>query len=97
MKAGLYCLVTNYGALFETCAEFPMYIPYDRNYKNLSIKFAAGIEAASQQIHTDSIKDHLKFQMEYCDRYYNWTKQGASWNAFLKGAIECYAKTRQSR
>ena len=97
MKAGLYCLVTNYGALFETCAEFPMYIPYDRNYKNLSIKFAAGIEAAAQQLNTDAIKDHLKFQMEYCDRYYNWTKQGASWNTFLKGALDYYAKTRRFR
>ena len=97
MKAGLYTIVTNFGALFETCAEFPMYIPYDRNYKNLAMKFAAGIEAAAEQIHTDAIKDHLKFQMEYCDRYYNWTKQGASWNAFLKGAIEHYAKTRRPR
>ena len=30
MAAGLYCITTNYGALFETCAEFPMYIPYSK-------------------------------------------------------------------
>ena len=30
MAAGLYCITTNYGALFETGAEFPMYIPYSQ-------------------------------------------------------------------
>ena len=34
MAAGLYCITTNYGALFETGAEFPMYIPYDKEYKS---------------------------------------------------------------
>ena len=33
MAAGLYCITTNYGALFETGAEFPMYVPYESNYK----------------------------------------------------------------
>ena len=33
MAAGLYCVTTNYGALYETGAEFPMYIPYSNNYK----------------------------------------------------------------
>jgi UDP-glucose:(glucosyl)LPS alpha-1,2-glucosyltransferase len=94
MKAGLYCIVTNYGALFETCAEFPMYVPYDRHYRNLSIKFAAAIEAAAEQLHTNAIKGHLKFQQDYVDQYYNWTKQGASWNMFLKGAIAQYEKNR---
>jgi glycosyltransferase involved in cell wall biosynthesis len=28
MAAGLYMFTTNYGALYETCAEFPVYIPY---------------------------------------------------------------------
>ena len=47
MAAGLYCITTNYGALFETGAEFPMYIPYEKNYRNLAQKFAYGIEAAA--------------------------------------------------
>ena len=36
MAAGLYCITTNYGALFETGAEFPMYIPYSSNYRKFS-------------------------------------------------------------
>ena len=51
MSAGLYSIVTNYGALFETGAEFPMYIPYDSNYKALAEKFAYGIDAASATLY----------------------------------------------
>ena len=88
MAAGLYCIVTNYGALFETCAEFPMYIPYSDNYRSLAAKFAQGIEMGAEAIKTDTIADHLKFQIDYVNRFYDWKKQGVSWSRFLKGAIE---------
>ena len=39
MAGGLYCITTNLGAIFETGAEFPMYIPFDDNYKRLASKF----------------------------------------------------------
>ena len=87
MAAGLYCITTNYGALFETGAEFPMYIPYDINYRNLAEKFAYGIEAAAATLHEPSIQEHLKDQSKYVNTYYNWRKQSTSWARFLQGAI----------
>ena len=87
MAAGLYCITTDYGALFETGAEFPMYIPYSNNYENLAKRFAYGIQAAAEHLDHPSIQDHLKFQSEYTNRYYNWTKQANSWTVFLQGAI----------
>ena len=87
MAAGLYCVTTNYGALYETCAEFPMYVPYSTNYYNLARKFAYGIQGAAEALKTDTIKEHLKFQIEYANKYYNWTKQGASWTRFLQGVV----------
>ena len=88
MAAGLYCVITNYGALYETCAEFPMSIPYSDNYKNLSQKFAAGIDMAAESIKAPGIQDHLKLQIEYVNRFYNWKTKGIAWTRFLKGAIE---------
>ena len=85
MAAGLYCVTTNYGALYETCAEFPMYVPYSTNYYNLARKFAYGIQGAAEALKTDTIKEHLKLQIEYTNKYYNWTKQGASWTRILQG------------
>ncbi len=87
MAARLYCITTDYGALFETGSEFPMYIPYSNNYESLARKFAYGIEAAVQDLSDLSIQKHLDFQSEYTNRYYNWNKQGRCWTRFLQGVI----------
>ena len=36
MAAGLYCITTDYGALFETCAEFSAYVPYEKDFYKTS-------------------------------------------------------------
>ena len=87
MAAGLYCITTNYGALFETGAEFPMYISYDTNYRSLAEKFAFGIQAAAKTLHNSTIHQHLEDQSKYTKTYYNWTKQASGWSRFLQGAI----------
>ncbi len=56
MAAGLYCITTDFGALFETGAEFPMYIPYDNNYRRLARKFAYAIEEAAKMLHEKQYK-----------------------------------------
>ena len=87
MAAGLYCITTDFGALYETGAEFPMYIPYSNDFKSLSNKSAQGIEAAASSLDNEAINEHLKFQIHYTNKYYNWNKQGVSWTRFLQGAI----------
>lgn len=87
MSAGLYCITTDLGALFETGAEFPIYIPYTDNYKLLATKFAAAIEAAAESLESEAVNEHLKFQIKYTNKYYNWNKQGIAWTRFLQGAI----------
>ena len=87
MAAGLYCVSTNYGALYETGAEFPMYIPYSNNYESLARKFAQGIEVAAQSLEAPGIQDHLKMQRDYVNRFYNWNVKSISWTRFLEGAI----------
>ena len=92
MSAGLYSIVTDYGALFETGAEFPMYIPYDSNYKALAEKFAYGIAAAAETLHEPQIHSHLTTQANYTQIYYSWPKQASAWTTFLKGALNAKAK-----
>ena len=87
MAAGLYCVTTNFGALYETGGEFPMYIPYSNNYQNLSIRFAAGIDVAAKSLEAPGIKDHLKMQMDYVNRFYDWNIKAISWTRFLQGVL----------
>jgi len=92
MAGGLYCITTNYGALFETGAEFPLYIPYDNNYRKLAEKFAASIDAAANTLHSTQVHNHLDSQSFYVNIFYNWNKIGSGWTSFLKGALD--AKTK---
>ena len=87
MAAGLYCITTNYGALFETCAEFSSYVPYQKNHINLASNFAFAIQAASKKLYEPGVQQHLKFQTEYVNQYYNWNKIGNAWSNFLRGVI----------
>ncbi|MGB0897261.1 MAG: glycosyltransferase family 4 protein [Flavobacteriaceae bacterium] len=85
MAAGLFCITTNYGALYETGAEFPMYISHSKDYNFLAKKFAIGIEKQKELLHLDSIQDHLRSQIKYANTYYAWPKIALTWSQFLKG------------
>ena len=92
MAAGLYCVTTNYGALYETCAEFPIYVNYTNNYKRLAENFAYAIKTGMQHLHEDGIYEHLLLQQNYTKRFYNWTKKSIEWTRFLEGAL--HARSR---
>ena len=87
MAAGLYCVTTNYGALYETGAEFPMYVPYSNDYRSLAKKFAGSIEMAASSLEDPNIIEHLKMQKKFVNYFYDWKIKGNTWNRFLKGAI----------
>ena len=92
MAAGLYCITTNYGALFETGAEYPAYIPYQKNFKVLASNFAAAIEGIAPNLNSRKIQKHLYSQINYTNDYYNWDKQGGSWSRFIEGALNARSK-----
>ena len=87
MAAGLYCIVTNYGALPETGAEYSMYVPYCKDYELLAKKFSFGIKASIENLHHDLIQDHLRRQVKYVNTYYEWPRIAMSWTQFLKGIL----------
>ena len=92
MAAGLYLITTNYGALYETCAEFPAYIMYEKSFDSLARKFAFAIDHAADNLHHEVLRSHVEFQIEYVNRNYNWNKQGQMWSKFLEGAINARRK-----
>jgi len=92
MAAGLYCVTTNYGALYETCAEFPIYVNYTNNYKRLAENFAYAIKGGMDHLHDKQIHEHLLLQQDYTKRFYNWTKKSIEWTRFLEGALNARSK-----
>ena len=92
MAAGLYCVTTDYGALFETGAEFITYVPFEKDYIRLAHTIASVIDVAADRLGDDGIKDHLKMQIEYTNKFYSWDLRKSIWNRFLQGVINARSK-----
>ena len=88
MAAGLYCIVTNYGALYETGAEFTVFVNYETNLVNLAHQFAEGIKACQDMLHEPVIQNHLDLQQNYIKRFYSWDKKALEWSTFLQGVLD---------
>jgi len=85
---GLHGIVTNYGALYETCSEWPTYVQYDRDYKNLAQMFAYAIEGITEQLHTPGMQELLTSQQKFYEKFYNWKNRKYEWTQFLQGVLD---------
>jgi glycosyltransferase involved in cell wall biosynthesis len=87
LSSGVHVITNNFGALYETCAEWPIYVNYSTNYEQMAIDTAAAIKTAASYLHEDFIQNHLEEQQKYYKKFYNWQKKGQEWTQFLKGAL----------
>jgi glycosyltransferase involved in cell wall biosynthesis len=87
LAAGVHVITNNFGALYETCAEWPVYVTYNTNYEAMARDTAEAIEIAAGYLHEDFIQDHLEEQQKFYKRFYNWQKKGMEWTSFLQGAL----------
>ena len=87
LASGVHVITNNFGALYETCAEWPVYINYSTNYETMAIATGEAINTAAKYLHEDFIQDHLEEQQKFYKRFYSWEKKGMEWTSFLKGAI----------
>ena len=47
LASGVHVITNNFGALYETCAEWPVYINYSTNYEQMAQDTAAAINVAA--------------------------------------------------
>jgi len=85
LGAGLHMITTNYGALYETCTEWPVYVQYDTNYRNLAKCFAYAVDGVVDYLHTDQMHDYLCKQREFYEKFYHWKNRKNEWTNFLTG------------
>ena len=92
LACGLYVATTDNGALYETCSEFPIYIPVDDNFENLAKQFAAVIDSIPSQLNEKGCHIHLKFQQKFFNHFYNWETIAGHWKGFLQGVLDARPK-----
>tara|TARA_R100000988_G_scaffold101697_1_gene75145 strand:- start:2332 stop:3264 length:933 start_codon:yes stop_codon:yes gene_type:complete len=88
LASGLHVITNNFGALYETCAEWPVYVNYNTDFETMAVDTAQAIKVASTYLHEDFIQDHLEEQQKFYKRFYGWQKKGMEWSNFLKGALQ---------
>jgi glycosyltransferase involved in cell wall biosynthesis len=92
LAVGLFTVLTDHGALYETGAEFPTYIPMEKDYVRLAEQTAGAINSLHNQLKQDGCKIHLKFQQKYFNHFYAWDRVAFHWNNFLQGALNARSK-----
>jgi glycosyltransferase involved in cell wall biosynthesis len=84
LAAGLVAVTTDLGALYETCAEFPIYVPYLKDKEALAKQFAGAIDILPDFVNSLNA-DAMKFQMQYYRQFYHWNVIKTYWERFLNG------------
>ena len=65
LSAGVHVITNNFGALYETCAEWPVYVNYSTNYEQMAIDTACAINTAANYLHEESVQEHLNEQQKF--------------------------------
>ena len=84
LACGLVAVTTDLGALYETCCDFPIYIPYLTDQKELAKQFAYTIDMLPL-IMLDIDENKMKFQQQYYRQFYHWSVIKNYWENFLNG------------
>ena len=87
LAAGLHVITTNFGALPETCSEWPVYVNYTTNHELLAESVAHAIDASAVYLHDEDMQKYLDEQQKFYKKFYSWDRKGSEWTNFLTGAI----------
>jgi UDP-glucose:(glucosyl)LPS alpha-1,2-glucosyltransferase len=88
MSAGLVCVHSNLGALFETAANWSnMYYIHEDPQEHAKL-FYAVLENAIRTVHEDATRSPCQSQKAYADAFYNWEIRARQWEAFLSSVAK---------
>lgn len=83
MCAGCQAVVTNYGALPETCGEFGSFVSYDSNRSRLALNYAKALDNAIDQYWSNSTQQLLEEQTTFYNKHWTWPKRFIQWQNLL--------------
>lgn len=88
MSARMACVHPNYGALFETAANWTAMYQFDEDLNNHAMKFQAALESAILAHEHPTIQSRLKSQKAYADVFYNWSVRASEWEMLLQQIVD---------
>jgi len=86
--AGCQLVTTNYGALYETCAEWATYVPFNPNRVQLVKDYANILNDVIDNYWTLENQNKLESQVEYYNKFYSWNVRATQWGDFFDRIIK---------
>jgi UDP-glucose:(glucosyl)LPS alpha-1,2-glucosyltransferase len=84
MSAGMLCVHSNLGALYETAANWTnMYQVHEDPHKHADI-FYHVLDQSIASYHNPEVQKRLMVQKSFADAFYNWDGREVQWKALLE-------------
>ena len=83
MAAGCEVVTTDLGALSETCSPFGKIINFEKEPKDLEVKYKEALLNSIKNFWSDTTQKKLKLQRETINATYTWDARSAEWKNFF--------------
>jgi len=83
MSAGLICVHSNYGALYETAANWTMMYQMQEDPQQHMSYLYGTLEAAIGKINDEAYKSNLMSTKSYADIFYSWKLRAREWQSLI--------------
>jgi glycosyltransferase involved in cell wall biosynthesis len=82
--SGCRLVCSNYGALYETCADFADYIIFNPDLNEMAKNYAEKLNKAINNYWNEFDQERLQDQVKYFNRYYTWGNRIIEWENFIE-------------
>jgi hypothetical protein len=72
-------VVSDYGALYETCAQWATFVPYVPDRKQMAINYAPVLNQAIDNYWSDANQSKLSAQIDYYNKFWTWDYRMTEW------------------
>jgi len=91
MSAGAVCVHSNYGAMYETAANWTQMYQFSPDQRAHAGILLANLEGVVQNI--EPMLANTGSQKAFADVFYSWTNRKLEWNALLQGLVNTIKDT----
>lgn len=84
MSAGCICVHPNYGALYETAANWTWMYQWNQTKRDHAQTFYSILDALIPEVGSESVTSRVMSQKSYADVFYSWKMREMQWTQLLE-------------
>ena len=87
MSAGMLCVHSNLGALYETGANWTAMYQFHEDPNDHAAYFYMNLDSAIEHLNEPGVQSRIASQKGYADVFYNWAIRQTQWKMFLESLL----------